>query len=151
MGKKPRIRPIAVCLFRRGDRILVREKTDTVKGTQFARPLGGGIDFGEHSRDAVIREIREELDAEIYHVEQVCILESLYHYEGAQGHEIVFVYDGKFVDEQLYAQPTLTVTEGKRTFTAAWRSLAELEQSEIALVPEGLAAFLKAPVRQMET
>jgi 8-oxo-dGTP pyrophosphatase MutT (NUDIX family) len=58
MGKKPKIRAIAICFFRRGDRILVHEDMDSVKGSAFARPLGGGIDFGETSQDAMAREIR---------------------------------------------------------------------------------------------
>ena len=116
MGKKPRIRPIAICLIRQGDRLLLHEGVDTAKGIRFGRPLGGGIDFGETSRAAAIREIREELGAEITDVELLGILESIYIYEGAPGHEIVFVYSGRFVDETLYDQPSLTATEGKRVF-----------------------------------
>jgi 8-oxo-dGTP pyrophosphatase MutT (NUDIX family) len=142
MGKKPRIRPLAICLFRWGDRILVHEGDDPVKGIRFARPLGGGIDFGEHSRDAVVREIREELGAEITDVEFVCMMESIYIYLGEPGHEIVFVYDGRFVDEHLYEQASLQVTEGKRIFEARWKSLEELNAEHILLVPEGLEAFL---------
>jgi 8-oxo-dGTP pyrophosphatase MutT (NUDIX family) len=142
MGKKPRIRPLSICLFRRDDRILVHEGDDPVKGIRFARPLGGGIDFGEHSRDAVIREIREELGAEITAVEFVCMMESIYIYLGKPGHELVFVYDARFVDENLYEQAVLEVTEGKRKFEARWRSLDELKAANILLVPEGLEAFL---------
>ncbi len=109
---------------------------------EFARPLGGGIDFGEHSRDAVVREIREELGAEITDVEFVCMMESIYIYLGEPGHEIVFVYDGRFVDEHLYEQASLQVTEGKRIFEARWKSLEELNAEHILLVPEGLEAFL---------
>lgn len=142
MGKKPRIRPLSICLFRRGDRILVHEAADPVKGIRFARPLGGGIDFGEHSRDAVVREIREELGAEITNIDFVCMMESIYMYLGKPGHEIVFVYDARFVDESLYEQSALQVTEGKRSFKAKWRSLDELKADNILLVPEGLEAFL---------
>jgi len=142
MGKKKRIRPIAICLFRSGDRILVHAGMDTVKGLPFARPLGGGIDFGEHSRDAIVREIREELGAEITEVKQIGILESIYVYEGEPGHEIVFVYDARFVDEGLYERDALTVTEGKRVFEAHWRSLDELRGNPLKLVPEGLWDFL---------
>lgn len=142
MGKKPRIRPLAICLLRQGDRLLLHEGVDTVRGIRFGRPLGGGIDFGETSREAVIREIREELGAEITDVELLGILESIYVYEGAPGHEIVFVYSGRFVDESLYERESLTVTEGKRQFEAHWRSPADLQQESILLVPEGLADLL---------
>jgi len=55
------IRPIAICVIRRRDEILVFESRDTVKNETFYRPLGGGINFGEHSKDAVRREIFEEI------------------------------------------------------------------------------------------
>ncbi|NER78781.1 MAG: NUDIX hydrolase [Leptolyngbya sp. SIO1D8] len=142
MGKKPRIRPIAICLFRQGDRILIHEGVDTVKGIRFARPLGGGIDFGENSREAIVREIREELGAAIKDVEQLGILESIYLYEGEPGHEIVFVYDAHFIDESLYEQPTLMGQEGDQIFEAYWRSLDEIRGTSLVLVPEGLWQFL---------
>jgi 8-oxo-dGTP diphosphatase len=59
------IRPKAVCIFRRGDRILVGFAEDPRTGGLYARALGGGIEFGERSHDALRREIREELGAEI--------------------------------------------------------------------------------------
>lgn len=142
MGKKQRIRPIAICVIRQGDRLLLHEGVDKVKGVRFGRPLGGGVEFGEHSRDAAIREIREELGAEITDVKQLGILESIYNYEGALEHEIVFVYEGRFVDESLYELPSLTLTEGKRIFAAQWRSPVDLEQNAITLVPAGLADLL---------
>ena len=54
----------------------------------------------------------------------------------------MFVYDPRFVDNRLYEQETVQVTEGKRTFEARWRSLSELQQENIVLVPEGLETFL---------
>jgi hypothetical protein len=54
----------------------------------------------------------------------------------------VFVYNGRFVDESLYEQDVLQVTEGKRRFEARWRSLDELKAENILLVPEGLEQWL---------
>ncbi len=142
MGKKSRIRALAICILREGDRLLLHEGVDPVRGIRFGRPLGGGIEFGEHSRDAVVREIREELGAEITDVELLGIMESIYVYEGAPGHEIVFVYSGRFVDESLYERASLTVTEGKRQFEAYWRSPQDLKEQSILLVPEGIADLL---------
>src|SRR4051812_13941961 len=99
---KESIRPIVICLFRRGDRVLVCEGFDTAKGERFARPLGGGVEFGEHSSEALVREIREEIAAEVENLELVGVLESIFNYEGEQGHEMVFVYDAEFRDRALY-------------------------------------------------
>lgn len=138
MGKKQRIRAISLCLLRRGEEILVHEAYDSVRQRGFARSLGGGIDFGETSQAAVIREIKEELGADITDVKLLGIVENIFVYEGAPGHEIVFVYDGQFVDEALYEKGSLDVVEGKRQFTAVWRSPANLRSGPYPLVPEEL-------------
>lgn len=138
MGKKNRIRPISICLMRRGEEILVSEAYDSVKELGFARPLGGGIDFGETSEAAAIREIREELGFDITDVKLLGIVENIFVYEGEPGHEIVFVYDGRFVDESLYQRESLTAVEGKRPFTAVWRSLTALREGSHHLVPPQL-------------
>ncbi|MGK7891219.1 MAG: NUDIX hydrolase [Leptolyngbyaceae cyanobacterium] len=140
--KKKRIRPIAICLFRYQDKILVHSGFDAIKQEYFYRPLGGGIDFGESSYDAVIREIQEELGAAICHVALVGILESTFTVNGQPGHEIVFVYDAEFVDRRLYEQPILQAVEGKDTFEAEWRSLQSLRDGPGILVPEALWTLL---------
>ncbi|MBM3134965.1 MAG: hypothetical protein FJZ89_06735 [Chloroflexi bacterium] len=55
------IRPIVVCVFRDGDRLLAAEFEDPASGKLFYRPLGGAIHFGEYSRDCIVREIWEEM------------------------------------------------------------------------------------------
>ena len=61
---KNTIRPVAICIFRKEDKILVFEAYDKVDDKIFYRPLGGGIEFGEHSSETVVREIREEINNE---------------------------------------------------------------------------------------
>ncbi|NET11216.1 MAG: NUDIX hydrolase [Merismopedia sp. SIO2A8] len=143
MMKKPRIRPIAICVFQHNDRILVHQGYDNVKQESFYRPLGGGIDVGELSGDAVVREIKEELNADILHPRLLGILESVFTYNDQLGHEIVFVYDAQFVDTALYAQEKIIAVEGKRQFEAEWRSLQSLRSEEQGrLVPEDLWSLL---------
>ncbi|MFQ4136602.1 NUDIX hydrolase [Nodosilinea sp. PGN35] len=142
MGKKARIRPISICLMRRGEAILVHEAYDAVKERGFARPLGGGIDFGETSAAAAVREIKEELGHDITDVRLLGIVENIFVYEGEPGHEMVFVYDGRFVDESLYERESLDVVEGKRRFEAVWRSPDALRHGPYYLVPEGIWQFL---------
>ncbi len=145
--KPDSIRVVAICLFRVEDRILVFEAFDSVKGTPFYRPLGGGVEPGETTREAIGREIKEELCLEVTDLRLLGTLENLFTCEGGPGHEIVFVYDGRFADESTYRRSTLTVTEDNgETLTARWRALDSFDGYH-RLVPEALMSLLKDPVR----
>ena len=147
MGKEVhRIRPIALCLFRHDGRILVGNGFDSVKGSPYCRPLGGGIGFGERGEEAIVREMREELGTEITNVEWLGTLENLFTCDGRPGHEIVLLYDAAFADRTLYDRPVLHGHEEgavQEAFTAEWRTLEDLEAGPARLVPEGLADFLR--------
>lgn len=142
MSKPTFIRVIAICLFQHNDQILVFEGFDHAKGTHFYRPLGGGVDAGETSAEAIVREIREEVGAEITDLHLVGVLESLFTVNGRAGHEIVFVYDGRFVDESFYTRPLLEAVEDNDTILpATWRPLDSFDEHH-RLVPEQLMALL---------
>ena len=57
MSKPPFIRVIAICVFRIAERILVFEAFDSVKETPFYRPLGGGVEPGETTRELPLGEL----------------------------------------------------------------------------------------------
>ena len=139
-----RIRPIAVCLFRHDNRILVSEGFDSVKQDYYYRPLGGGIEYGETSRAAVAREIREELGAEIENVRLLGVVENIFVYRGEQGHEIVFVFNAEFVDKSLYRLDEIDGYEQEADvrFKAKWYSLGEKGTGDGRLVPESLVELL---------
>ena len=142
---RSRIRPIVICLFRRGKRILVSEAHDSTKNDRYCRPIGGGIDFGEHIRDAMMREIQEELGTtEVENLKLVGVLESIFSYEGGEGHEVVFVYDAEFCDARIYEKAEIDGYEAgiDTRFKACWRSPEELKQMQIRLVPERLVELL---------
>jgi NADH pyrophosphatase NudC (nudix superfamily) len=63
--KPKQIRPIVICVFRNEDKLFVTEGYDYYKNEIFYRPLGGAVEFGERSQDSIVREIREEADADI--------------------------------------------------------------------------------------
>jgi len=138
------IRPIAICLFSNGNRILINEEFDTVQQDRFCRPLGGGIEFSESSRQAMLREIREELGFEIENLCLITVIENIFTYEGSPRHEIVFVYDAEFVDKSLYGLKELTGYEHDLNiqFKAEWLSLDEMQKRQVRLVPEGLSQLI---------
>ncbi|HET9906456.1 MAG TPA: NUDIX domain-containing protein [Anaerolineales bacterium] len=138
------IRPIALCIFRNSDRILVFEGHDPVKGETFYRPLGGGIEFGERSEEAVRRELKEELDVEITNLKFIGTLENIFTFNGNSYHEVVLIYDGTLTASELYQQALLTGKEANGDdIRAIWKNLQEFEAGESILYPVGLLELLR--------
>ncbi|APC18528.1 NUDIX hydrolase [Pseudomonas frederiksbergensis] len=138
-----RIRALALCVFHHDGKILVNEAYDPVKQQTFFRPIGGGIEFGETSAQAVAREVQEELGLPITDVRLLGTLESLFTYAGTPGHEIVQVYDATFVEASVYELPHLNAQESNgAAFIAKWHSCASFT-NESPLVPDGLYELLK--------
>jgi 8-oxo-dGTP pyrophosphatase MutT (NUDIX family) len=138
------VRPIVICVFRRGDDIFVFEGHDRVKKQTFYRPLGGQIEFGEYSLDALRRELREELNTEIENIRYMGVLENIFHFEGVKGHEVVFVYEVDFIDRKYYEQEWVTGYEDNGDpFKALWKGLDFFRDSRAPLYPDGLLELIE--------
>lgn len=140
------IRPIAICVFHHNDRILAAEGYDPLKGQAFYRPLGGAIEFGEHSAATIERELTEELGAAVVDLRFLGAVENVFTYNGQAGHEIVMVYDGAFADRSLYEQPSIDgVEDDGLRFRAVWVNLSDCRDPAAPPVyPTGLLELLKA-------
>lgn len=141
------IRPLAICVFRHRDRILVAEGYDPVKQQTFYRPLGGGIEFGERSEETICREVMEELDVEVApgSLKYLGAVENIFTFNGTPGHEIVLVYDGLLKDSELYDRAVIIGQEVdmNESFTAIWKSLDEFGVGKSILYPTGLLQMLE--------
>ena len=145
-----RVRPIAICVFRDGERIFVAEGYDPVKQQTFYRPLGGTIDFGEHGHETIVRELQEEAGLEVANLRYLGALENIFTYNGRPGHEIVLVYDGEFADRSVYARAELECQEIDGVpFKAVWKRLEEFD-SRTPVYPDGLVEMLCAESRGKE-
>jgi ADP-ribose pyrophosphatase YjhB (NUDIX family) len=103
--KEKQIRPIAVAAIKHPDgRYFVFIGYDKNIDKKFYRMQGGGIEFGEPAKDALMREFREEFDAEIKVGNLIYVKEWLYEFEGEPGHQIVFLYEAEFADKSLYSK-----------------------------------------------
>jgi 8-oxo-dGTP pyrophosphatase MutT (NUDIX family) len=143
--KKRRIRPLAICVFRHNDRILVAEGYDSVKEEYFYRPLGGGIEFGESSVETICRELMEELNAEVDResLKYLGAVENIFHFNGIPGHEIVLIYDGALKDSGLYEKALITGKEANgEAIQAMWKNIAEFSEGKSILYPTGLIEIL---------
>jgi len=141
--REEKIRSIAICICRDGDRILVAEGHDSKKGETFYRPLGGTIEFGERGEETVRREFREEIGAEVSEVRYLGMLENIFTYEGRGGHEIVLVYDGRLSDRSLYEKDIIQGDELGTPFKAVWKRLDEFCPGRPPVYPDGLLELMR--------
>lgn len=133
----------AFCILRWQDRFLLSEGYDPVKDEHFLRPLGGSIEFGEFSESAVVRELKEEIGADLENVLLLGVLESRFVFDGKPGHEIVFVYEAGLVDQQRYSEDSFFGVESDgKPFPVRWISREELQGGQRPLYPHGLLAML---------
>jgi ADP-ribose pyrophosphatase YjhB (NUDIX family) len=136
------IRPRAICVFRRGDRILVSFAIDPRTGGRYARTLGGAIEFGEHAADAIRREMREELGADILNPRLLGVLENIFELQGHRHHEIVFVFDADFADTALYDCVELPVNERACIAPATWVAM-DAFGDDLPIYPRDVIALLR--------
>lgn len=138
------VRPVALCVIRRDERVLVFEGYDTAKKDHFYRPLGGTIEFGESSAEAAAREMAEELDTEVHNVRWLGVVENIFTVHGQTGHEIVMLYEADFVDETLYGRnPIWGQEDDGSPIKAVWKPMDDFREGRGRLVPEGLLAILE--------
>ena len=131
-----KIRAVALAAIRRDDHLLVFGGRDSVKQASFERLFGGGIERGEYAADAVVREIREELEAEIADVRLLGVIENIFTLDGKREHEIAFVFEARFADSAREADDAIVGVEGNGTkLVGRWR---RRDDTVPPLYPSGL-------------
>lgn len=138
-----KIRAIALAVLIQNDHIFVTEYTRSTNGELYYRPLGGGIEFYETGEDAVRRELREEIKADLINVRYMGLLENLFTTEEGRAHQICLMYTAQFAE--AYRNKTDYIIEGwegESPFKALWKPIAMFRSGESPLYPNGLIALL---------
>jgi 8-oxo-dGTP pyrophosphatase MutT (NUDIX family) len=65
---------------------------DTIKNEIFYRLIGGHVEMGEYARDALVREIDEELELNLDIGELVGWNENIFIFNGVVGHEVIALF-----------------------------------------------------------
>jgi ADP-ribose pyrophosphatase YjhB (NUDIX family) len=114
--------------------------------------VGGRVEIGEDSESTVKREMKEELGKDIEITGYVATIENFFEMKGSKYHEILFVHQAEFVDEQdRKIECTLKNVEGKDYLQYEWLELNKIEQ--YPLLPKSIQKILKEnkfPVHKIE-
>jgi ADP-ribose pyrophosphatase YjhB (NUDIX family) len=105
----------------------------------YHRLIGGSLELGETHREAVIREVREELDAAIRDLRYLDVVENIFSVNGVDGHEIVFVYTGRLDPEPAREGAELSESDGT-VLPVVWRPLDDADEP-LPLYPAAAAAL----------
>ena len=140
MDKFKEIRPIALGLAVKDNKLLVSEGFDKVKNETFYRCLGGGIEFLEKSEDALKREFLEEINVDITVKDFLGISENIFTYQGKTAHELILFYSIEISDENY--QEEYKVIDDHGETIAKWIDIEEFKNKNKILYPEEVFKYI---------
>jgi 8-oxo-dGTP diphosphatase len=130
-------RVAAYAVITRGEEILLCRLAPKVASRETWHLPGGGVDFGEHPADAVVREVREETGLDVTVGEIAHVASAITGQGSSPRHAIRLYYDAVLLDP-ANANPVVQEIGGS-TVDARWFSLAEVRAGAIRL--SGAAHF----------
>ena len=140
MDKFKEIRPIALGLAIKNNKLLVSEGFDKVKNETFYRCLGGGIEFLEKSEEALKREFLEEINVDITVKDFLGISENIFTYQGKKAHELILFYSIEVSDEN-YQEEYKVIDDHSETI-AKWIDIDEFKNKNKILYPEEVFKYI---------
>ena len=140
MDKFKEIRPIALGLAIKNNKLLVSEGFDIVKNETFYRCLGGGIEFLEKSEEALKREFLEEINVDITVKNFLGISENIFTYQGKKAHELILFYSIEISDENY--QEEYKVIDDHGETIAKWIDIDEFKNKNKILYPKEVFKYI---------
>lgn len=140
MDKFKEIRPIALGLAIKNNKLLVSEGFDKVKNETFYRCLGGGIEFLEKSEEALKREFLEEINVDITVKNFLGISENIFTYQGKKAHELILFYSIEISDENY--QEEYKVIDDHGETIAKWIDIDEFKNENKILYPKEVFKYI---------
>ena len=142
-GKYPKAKVFGI--LQSGHHILVEEFVgEHSKGNGiYYRPIGGSIEFGENSTEALKREFREEVKETVAIEDYLGCIENIFMINGRVGHEIILVYSVSFEEKENYTRKMFPIQESEQATFAKWIDIMDFLTGEKVLFPEGLVDKLE--------
>lgn len=140
MDKFKEIRPVALGLAIKDNKLLVGEGYDNMKNQTFYRCLGGGIEFLEKSCDTLKREFKEEIETDIIIKDFLGISENIFTYKGKNAHELILFYSIEIPDE--YYKDEYQILDVDDNSKAKWIDINEFKNKNKILYPEEVFKYI---------
>ncbi len=112
----------------------------------FHRLIGGSVELGETHREAIIREVDEELGARIIDLTHLGMIESIFRFNGEVGHEIVALYSGTLDPTPLDEGGTLTESDGS-VVPVIWRPFDDADIA-VPLYPSAANGWIRDSLKR---
>lgn len=140
MNKFEEIRPIALGLAIKNNKLLVGEGFDSVKQETFYRCLGGGIEFLEKSETALKREFLEEINANITINNFLGISENIFTFNGKKAHELILFYSVDISEKDFKEE--YYILDEDNSGKAIWVDIDEFKNNEKILYPRDVFKYI---------
>lgn len=108
----------------------------------YHRLIGGTVELGETHRDAIVREVEEELGATIHDLRFLAPVENIFRIDGVLGHEVVFLYAGRLDPRPARTAATLTESDGS-IVPVGWRPFDDAGEP-LPLYPQAAVPWIRS-------
>jgi ADP-ribose pyrophosphatase YjhB (NUDIX family) len=107
----------------------------------YHRLIGGSVELGESHRDAMVREVHEELGASVRELTFLDAVENIFRIDGVLGHEVVFLYAGRLDPPPPLSDASLTEIDGT-VVPVVWRPVDD-ERESVPLYPSATGQWVR--------
>ncbi len=116
------LRTVAVVM--KDNKVLVQREKD---GTEYALP-GGHVKIGETLEEGLIREMREEMGADILCRRLIWSEECFWEWHGRKAHGIAFYYLAEFAENaEIFAKDAFVSQKDNENVLVGWLPIEELQ------------------------
>jgi 8-oxo-dGTP pyrophosphatase MutT (NUDIX family) len=135
---------LSLCLIAHEDALLVGEDSDPGNGEIYYRPLGRHVEPGESPQEAVVRELLEEIGADLCEVEYVTSFDNHFTMDGTSQFERVHVFRAALCVPDRFSGPEVPLL-GPGPRRVLWKSLRDFREGQAVLFPLALRTLLGLP------